>query len=161
MQAFADIQITMAGMDMTQASWDRRSVDWFHQMTTLPIEIQQIEFQILGAHRRRDRALKELNNQQREVENSTEVLDFLRDKFTATDLYLYLQLKRPPRCTARCTIWPDRAAGEAGERSFPERGHTTWRFLPEGIWENLHDVADEPASASGSGSPASGKGVSG
>ncbi len=138
MQAFADIQITMAGMDMTQASWDRRSVDWFHQMTTLPIEIQQVEFQILGAHRRRDQALKELNNQQREVENSTEVLDFLRDKFTATDLYLYLQ-KETSALYRKMYDLADRAAGEA-QRAFNfERGHTTRRFLPEGIWENLHD----------------------
>ena len=78
-------------MDLTQAGWQRRSDEWFHQMQVLPIEIQQIELQILGAQRRRDQALQELNNQQRQIEHATEVLDFLRDKFTATDLYLWLQ----------------------------------------------------------------------
>ena len=91
MLTVADIQSATASIDLTQAGWQRRSVEWFHQMQTLPIEIQQIELQILGAQRRRDQALQELNNQQRQIENATEVLDFLRDKFTATDLYLCLQ----------------------------------------------------------------------
>ena len=67
MQTVADIQSTNAGLDMTQASWSRRSDEWLHQMQTLQIEIQQIELQILGAHRRRDQALLELNNQQRQT----------------------------------------------------------------------------------------------
>ena len=45
-------------LDMTQAGWQRRAAEWMHQMQTLPIEIQQIELQILGAHRRRDQALR-------------------------------------------------------------------------------------------------------
>ena len=70
MQTVADIQSTTAGMDMTQAGWQRRAAEWVHQMQTLPIEIQQIELQILGAHRRRDQALRELNNHQRQIEHS-------------------------------------------------------------------------------------------
>jgi hypothetical protein len=136
--AIADMQTTTAGMDSTQASWDRRSVDWFHQMQTLPIEIQQIELQILGAQRRRDQALHELNNQQRQIENATEVLDFLRDKFTATDLYLFLQ-KETSALYRKMYELAHRAADEA-QRAFNfERGHTTRRFIPEEPWENLHE----------------------
>ncbi|MGZ4432764.1 MAG: Tc toxin subunit A-related protein, partial [Trebonia sp.] len=137
MQTVADIQSTTAGMDMTQAGWQRRAVEWMHQIQTLPIEIQQIELQILGAHRRRDQALTELNNQQRQIEHATEVLDFLRDKFTATELYLFLQqetaaLHRQMYELAR------RAAHEA-LRSFRfELPHTSQRFLPEEDWDNLH-----------------------
>jgi Tc toxin complex TcA C-terminal TcB-binding domain len=138
MRTVGDIQSETAAIDITQAGWDRRSVEWFHQMTVLPIEIQQIELQILGAQRRRDQALQELNNQQRQIENSTEVLDFLRDKFTATDLFLYLQketagLHRQMHKLARC------AALEA-ERAFNfERGHTTRHFIPGDDWDNLHE----------------------
>src|SRR6266567_8595574 len=108
-----------------------------HQVQTLPIEIQQIELQILGAHRRRDQALQELNNQQRQIEHATEVLDFLRDKFTATELYLFLQqetaaLHRQMYELAR------RAAHEA-MRSFRfELPHAGQWFLPEEDWDNLH-----------------------
>ena len=69
MQTVADIQSTTAAMDLTQAGWQRRAGEWMHQMQTLPIEIQQIELQILGAQRRRDQALRELNNQQRQIEH--------------------------------------------------------------------------------------------
>ena len=106
-------------------------------MQTLPIEIQQIELQILGAHRRRDQARQELNNQQRQIEHATEVLDFLRDRFTATELYLFLQqetaaLHRQMYELAR------RAAHEA-MRSFRfELPHAGQWFLPEEDWDNLH-----------------------
>jgi hypothetical protein len=138
MQTVADIQSATASIDLTQAGWQRRSVEWFHQMQTLPIEIHQIELQILGAQRRRDQALQELNNQQRQIENATEVLDFLRDKFTATDLYLFLQ-KETSALYRKMYEMAHRAADEA-QRAFNfERGHTTRRFVPEEIWDNLHE----------------------
>jgi hypothetical protein len=138
MQTVADIQSATASIDLTQAGWQRRSVEWFHQMQTLPIEIHQIELQILGAQRRRDQALQELNNQQRQIENATEVLDFLRDKFTATDLYLFLQ-KETSALYRRMYEMAHGAADEA-QRAFNfERGHTTRRFIPEEIWDNLRE----------------------
>ena len=137
MQTVADIQSTTAGMDMTQASWQRRAADWMHQMQTLPIEIQQIELQILGAHRRRDQALHELNNQQRQVEHATEILDFLRDKFTATELYLFLQ-QETAALYRRMYELARRAAHEA-MRSFRfELPHADQRFLAEENWDSLH-----------------------
>jgi hypothetical protein len=137
MQTVADIQSTTAGLDLTQAGWQRRAAEWMHQMQTLPIEIQQIELQILGAHRRRDQALQELNNQQRQVEHSTEVLDFLRDKFTATELYLWLQqetaaLHRQMYELAR------RAAYEAMRAFRFELPHASRQFLPGETWDSLH-----------------------
>jgi hypothetical protein len=138
MHTVADIQASTAAIDMTQAGWDRRSVEWFHQMQVLPVEIQQTELQILGAQRRRDQAMQELNNQQRQLENSAEVQDFLRDKFTATELYLHLRKQTSSLHTmmyrlARCT------ALEA-QRAFNfERGHTTRRFVPTDTWDGLHE----------------------
>ncbi len=138
MQTVADIQSATASIDLTQAGWQRRAVEWFHQMQTLPIEIHQIELQILGAQRRRDQALQELNNQQRQIENATEVLEFLRDKFTATDLYLFLQ-RETSALYRKMYEMAHRAADEA-QRAFNfERGHTTRQFIPEEIWDNLHE----------------------
>jgi hypothetical protein len=66
------------------------------------------------------------------------VLDFLRDKFTATDLYLFLQ-KETSALYRKMYEMAHRAADEA-QRAFNfERGHTTRRFIPEEIWENLHE----------------------
>jgi hypothetical protein len=137
MQEIADIQSATAAIDMTQAGWQRRSAEWLHQMQTLPIEIQQIELQILGAQRRRDQALQELNNQQRQIEHATEVQDFLRDKFTATELYLWLQKET---AALHCSMYELalQSAREA-QRAFNfERGHTTRRFIPEATWDSLH-----------------------
>jgi hypothetical protein len=136
MQTVAEIQSSTAAIDMTQAGWERRSIDWFHQMQDLPIHIQASELGILGAHRRRDQALQELNNQQRQIEHATEVLDFLRDKFTSTGLYLKLK-KETAAMHARMYKLAHCAAVEA-QRAFNfERGHATRHFLPEAGWDNL------------------------
>ena len=44
--------------------------EWRHQVNVFTIEIEQIERQILGAERRRDAALRELNNHQRQIEQA-------------------------------------------------------------------------------------------
>jgi hypothetical protein len=138
MQTVAEIQSATAAIDLTQAGWQRRSDEWFHQMRTLPIEIQQIELQILGAQRRRAQALQELNNQQRQFEQSTEVLNFLRDKFTDDKLYLWMQ-KETSGLYRRMYELALYAARQA-ERAFNfERGYTTRRFLPDEIWNTLHE----------------------
>jgi ssRNA-specific RNase YbeY (16S rRNA maturation enzyme) len=136
MMTVAEIQSSTAAIDMTQANWDRRSVEWFHHMQMLPLDIQRAELQILGAHRRRDQAMQELNNQQRQIEHATEVLDFLRDKFTSTDLYLKLK-KETTAMHARMYKLAHCAALEA-QRAFNfERGHTTRHFIPEASWDSL------------------------
>ncbi|MFZ0420270.1 MAG: neuraminidase-like domain-containing protein [Candidatus Sulfotelmatobacter sp.] len=135
MLTVADIQSSTAAIDMTQATWQRRSAEWFNKMQSLPIEIQQTELQILGAHRRRDQAMQELNNLQRQIEHSTEVLDFLRDKFTATDLFLWLR-KETLGLQRRLFKLAHRAALEAEHAFNFERGHTTRHFIPEDIWDD-------------------------
>lgn len=136
MQTVAEIQSSTAAIDMTQAGWTRRSVEWFHQMQILPIEIQQAEMQIMGAHRRRDQAMQELNNQQRQIEHATEVLDFLRDKFTSTGLYL--KLKKETVAMHACLYKLAHCAALEAQRAFNfELGHTTRHFLPEACWDEL------------------------
>jgi len=136
MLTVAEIQSATAAIDMTESTWQRRGDEWFHQMQVLPIEIQQTELQIMGAQRRRDQALQELNNQQRQIEHSAEILDFLRDKFTATELFDFLR-QETQQLQARMFKLAYHAAMEA-QRAFNfERGHTTRRFIPENVWDDL------------------------
>src|SRR6266511_3737343 len=94
--------------------------------------------QILGAERRRDQSLRELNNQETQIENSTEVLDFLRDKLTSHALYLWLQ-KETAGLHYKMYELALCAAREA-ERAFNvERGYTDRRFCPCENWDNLHE----------------------
>ena len=89
--AVADVLNTTAGLNLTESGWTRRLQEWNHQVDVLTIEIQQIERQILGAQRRRSKALRDLDTHQRQIEHSAEVQNFLHDKFTAPELYLYLE----------------------------------------------------------------------
>ena len=137
-QTVADIQSETAAIDATEANWARRSAEWFNHMQTLPSEIQQTELLILGAHRRRSQNLGELNNQMRKIEHATEVQDFLRDKFTSTNLFLFLKNE-----TARLQQDMYRLARHSAleaQRAFNfEMGHTTQSFLPEECQDSLRD----------------------
>ena len=134
----ADMAAQTGGLDLTQAGWARRLEEWIHQVEVLDIEIQRIERQILGAERRRNIALQELNNHQRQIEQSKEVQDFLRDKFTNHELYLFLQ-KETAALHYQMYELALHAARQA-ERAFNfERGYTTRTFLPCESWDTLHE----------------------
>jgi hypothetical protein len=138
MNSLADAAASVSGLLLTQAGWQRRNDDWVHQTQTLAIDIQQIERQILGAQRRRDQMLVELNAHQRQIEQAAEVQDFLRDKFSTHDLYLHLQ-----RETAALYYQAYDLALHAcrqAERAFNiERGHTSRRFIPSCTWDSAYD----------------------
>ncbi|BCL79066.1 insecticidal toxin complex protein [Ktedonobacteria bacterium brp13] len=129
---------TTGSLRLTQSGWDRRLADWRQQVQVLDIENDQIERQILAAERRRDIALRELNNHQQQMEHAAEIQAFLRDKFTNDALYLYLQTETADLYfrmyeLALC------AAGQAQRAFNYERGHTMRRFLPDEVWDNLHE----------------------
>lgn len=113
-------------------------IEWRHEVDVITIEIEQIERQILGAERRRDIALRELNNHQREIEHSIEVQNFLRDKFTNEELYLFLAQETSAlyRQAYEIALTTARQA----ERAFNyERGHTSRSFVPDDPWDDLHE----------------------
>lgn len=134
----ADITGTQAGLSLTEGGWDRREADWVFQVTVLDIEIQQIERQILAAERKRDSALRQLNNLVQQKQQAAEIQEFLRDKFTNHALYLFLQqetaaLHRQMYDIAWC--WAHQA-----HRAFQlERDLTTQTYLPLNVWDGLHE----------------------
>ncbi len=134
----SDITGTQAGLSLTEGGWDRREADWIFQVTVLDIEIQQIERQILGAERRRDSALHQLNNLIQQKQQAGELQDFLRDKFTNHALYLFLQQEMAGLHHQMFEItwcWALQA-----QRAFQlERELTTQTYLPPNIWDGLHE----------------------
>ncbi len=134
----AQIQSENAQLDNTEAGWIRRLADWVHQTQILAIEIQQAERQILGSQRRRDQALVDLNAHQRQMENATDVQNFLRDKFSNHELYLYLQ-REAAALYYQAYDLALHAARQAQRAFNLERGHTTKHFLPSSAWDDLHD----------------------
>ena len=138
MNGLAEIANSIAGLDLTEANWTRRSDEWVHQTDVLTIEIQQIERQILAAQRRRDQALQELNSNRRQVEQAVEVQNFLRDRFTAHDLYLFLQ-KETAALHDRLYELALGTARQAEHAFNFERGHTTRRFVAADCCDTLHE----------------------
>jgi hypothetical protein len=134
----ADISNSSAALDLTEAGWDRRLQDWIHQVQVLDIEIEQTERLILGAERRRNQNLRELNIQQREIEQATETLDLLRDRFTNHALYLYLQ-KSTADLHRQIYAVALSAAHECEWAFNFERGHTTHKFIDCHGWDDLHE----------------------
>lgn len=138
LNTLADISNTTAGLELTQSGWDRRLEDWNHQVDVITIELLQIERQKLAADRQKAISLRELNSQQRQIEHSIEVQDFIRDKFTKQDLYLFLQHET----MAIYRQFYDlalQAAREAEQLFWYERRDNLRNFLPESAWDNLRD----------------------
>ena len=137
LNTIADIANTNAQLNLTQAGWERREQEWVHQVEVLGIEIEQIERQILAAERRRAIALRELNTHQRQIEHSAELQNFLRDKFTNHELYLFLQQETAALYRQAYDI--ALVTARQAERAFNyERGYLARRFLPEQPWDDLH-----------------------
>ncbi|MGO4186812.1 neuraminidase-like domain-containing protein [Pseudarthrobacter sp. TAF60_1] len=126
-----------AGLRTTEATWDRRLTEWNFQRDVAGLEIAQAERNILAAERRRAAALAELNSSQRQLENSREMVELLRDKTTSHAHFLWLSkevatLYRQMYEIAEC-------AARQAERAFNiERGFTDRRFVPSHTWNDLH-----------------------
>jgi hypothetical protein len=127
-----------ASLDLTRAGWERRRVEWAFEIQRLDIELQQIEDQILGANRQRDVAMQSLNNELKQVEDSAEVLDFLRDKFTNDALYLWMQ-KETAALYYKAYELALHAARSAQRAFRRERGDASRSFVPGDAWDSLHE----------------------
>ncbi len=134
----ADIESATASLDLTQAGWQRRADEWVNQAKVLTIEVDQAELQILASERRRDQTLREVNNQERQIEHSIEVQDLLRDKFTNEDLYLFLQQETAALHWQAYSL-ALQAARQAQLAFNYERGYTRRNFLPDPSWDSLHE----------------------
>lgn len=135
----ADISTSNAGMQNTQGSWDRRLQEWQHQCDVITYEIQQIKRQRLAARRRLEVSRRELNNTERNIEHQAEVRDFLRDKFSKYELYLYLQQENAAlyRKTFSAAV---EVAKEAQQAAAYELGDSTLDMIPSSaaVWDSLH-----------------------
>jgi hypothetical protein len=129
---------TTANMLFNQSGWDRRLEDWMHQVDVVTIELKELEAQKLAADRRRHIALHELNSIQRQIEHAIEVQNFMRDKTTNFDLYLFLQRETAIRYRQIYDM-ALHAAREAQEMFYYERRNSKHDFLAECTWSKLHE----------------------
>jgi hypothetical protein len=64
-----------------------RELDWVLQYNQAAREIMQIDKQIIASEIRVDIASHELRNHRKQMENARQVVEFMRDKYTNSDLY--------------------------------------------------------------------------
>ncbi|MGY4281201.1 hypothetical protein ACVWXO_000421 [Bradyrhizobium sp. LM2.7] len=76
---------------VTSGGYDRRRREWEFQRDSAAMEIRSLERQIDAAGQRLEIAKRELNIQHRQLANSRRSAEFLRTKFTAADLYDWMQ----------------------------------------------------------------------
>ncbi|MEM9546242.1 MAG: neuraminidase-like domain-containing protein [Bacteroidota bacterium] len=79
-----------ASLANSLASYQRRKEEWDHQKEMAEQELVQIEEQILANEIRIKIAEKELANQELQIENSKEVEDFMKSKYTNKELYQWM-----------------------------------------------------------------------
>ncbi|TYK52653.1 neuraminidase-like domain-containing protein [Actinomadura decatromicini] len=128
---------TTGGLSLTEGGWQRREDEWRHQVQVIGVELQQIERQILAAERHRDAALRDLEVQERQIENTREVQDYLRDRFSSAELYLHLQ-RETAALHRRHYDLALRLARRARRAFVHERG-TPAPELPSPGWDTLRE----------------------
>lgn len=138
MNALAEISSSNAGLSLTEGGWARRLQEWQHQVAITKIEIEQIRRQLHAAKRRRDASLQELNNARVGIDHSRTVQDYLRDKLTAEQFYLYLQQENIALHDQTHKLL--RHSALRLQRAFNlERGFTAENFLPGPCGDTLHE----------------------
>lgn len=74
----------------TRSGHARRKEEWLHQKELAELEEKQLDKQILASQVRIELAQKDLDTHDKQIEQSVEVHEFYRDKFTGLGLYTYL-----------------------------------------------------------------------
>ncbi len=79
-----------ASMSSTIAGYNRRQDDWNFQIKTAKAELLQVEKSILSAEIRLAISEKDLENHELQIEQSREIYDYVKDKFSNLKLYTWM-----------------------------------------------------------------------
>jgi hypothetical protein len=125
-----------ASLASTQGGYQRRQDEWDFQIRSAKKEIAQIEQQITAAQIRLEIAQKELDNQQLQIDQSKEVNDFMRSKFSSLQLYEWMITQLSGVYFQSYQLAFDMA--KKAERSFRyELGIADTNFIQFGYWDSL------------------------
>ena len=115
LNALAAFNETGASMAGTEASNQRRDEEWKHQIETAKLETAQIDKNIAAAEIRRDMAVHSLEVHERTIDQTEEMFEFFRDKFSSIDRYRLLskELRRLYRAGFNSALSMARMAEQA------------------------------------------------
>lgn len=121
-----------------KASFLRQLQDRVQQANTAGYEIKSIDKQILTQKIRLKIAEQEITNQQKQIDNAQEVEEFLRNKYTNQDLYIWMEGQIRTLYHQAYNLAYDLA--KRCEKVFRfERGLTTSNFIQYGYWDAAYD----------------------
>lgn len=121
-----------------KASFQRQLQERVQAANVAGYEITNIDRQILAQDIRIDIAQKEIKNQQRMIDNSRDVLDYLESKYTGTELYTYLAGQLSQLHYQAYTLAYELA--KKAEKLFRfERGISDPTFIQFGYWDPARD----------------------
>jgi len=133
----SEILSAQASLSGKMGSYFRRQAEWALQNNLAACEIMQIDKQIAAANIRVDIAQRELDLQQKQMENAQTILDYMTSKkFTNQDLYSWM-ISDTSSSYFSCYQMAFGLAKKA-ERTFRfERGLTESNFIQFGYWDSL------------------------
>ncbi|MEH2358568.1 neuraminidase-like domain-containing protein [Nostoc sp.] len=116
----------------------RQLQDRVQQANVAGYEIKNIDKQILTQQIRINIANQEITNQQKNIDNSQEVEEFLRNKYTNEELYTWMEGQIQTLYYQAYTLAYELA--KKAEKVFRfERGLATSNFIQFGYWDTAHD----------------------
>ncbi len=121
-----------------KAGFTRQLQDRIQQANLAGREIKQIDKQIIAQKIRIQMAEQELENQQQQIDNSTEVRDYLKTKYTNEQLYKWMEGELKSLFYQSYKMAYDLAKKVEGLYRF-ERGLTSTNFIQYGTWNSARD----------------------
>jgi hypothetical protein len=116
----------------------RQRQEWTLQANLAGRELEQIDLQMVSAGIRISIAETELSNHRKQIEQSRTVEDFLRNKYTNQELYLWMEGQVRTVYYQAYQLAYDMARKAENAYRF-ERGDANTRFIPSDCWNTAHD----------------------
>ena len=121
-----------------KAGFLRQLQDRVQQANAAGYEIKNIDKQMLTQQIRINITQQEITNQQKQIDNAREAEEFLRDKYTNQDLYIWMDSQVRTLYHQAYNLAYDLA--KRAEKVFRfERGLTTSAFIQYGYWNAAYD----------------------
>lgn len=121
-----------------KAGFTRQLQDRIQQANMAGREIKQIDKQIVAQKIRVQMSAIEINNHQKQIDNSIEVDEFLRNKYTNEQLYTWMEGQIKTLYYQSYKMAYDLAKKVEGLYRF-ERGLTSTNFIQFGYWNSAYD----------------------
>lgn len=128
-----------ASLASTRSGFLRSRQDRIQLANVAGYELMSIDKQILAQQVRIDMANNEIANQQAQIDNSKEVLDFLNAKYTSEQLYTWLDGQTRLLCYSAYTIAYDIAKRVEKAYRFERPRESDRTFIQFGYWDPTHD----------------------